>query len=97
MISWRPWQWHGTSLANYSPYSTDPGYKQYGISFVTPPRLASIYQKYRQTFEALRAKAPDVAFGKLWTAADEAALEAEIELLRTLADGVEEDGEVEEV
>ncbi|KAI0687881.1 hypothetical protein C8T65DRAFT_523062, partial [Cerioporus squamosus] len=24
LISWRPWQWHGTSLADYSPYAADP-------------------------------------------------------------------------
>ncbi|RPD56393.1 hypothetical protein L227DRAFT_508427, partial [Lentinus tigrinus ALCF2SS1-6] len=90
LISWRPSQWHGTGLADYSPYTDDPDYKQYGISFVTPPRLAGVYKKYGQAFNALHVKTPQVAFGKLWTAADEAAFEAETELLQALADGVEE-------
>ncbi len=34
---------------------------------------------------------PSVPFSKLWTEADEAAAEAEAELLETLADGMEDD------
>ncbi|KAI1784793.1 hypothetical protein LXA43DRAFT_1100986 [Ganoderma leucocontextum] len=91
LISWRPADIHGTSLANYSPYESSPAFQQLGIAFVTPPRLNKVYQRYKESLPLHDTHAEPILFGKHWTGEDEAADAAAQEFIADMVAGIVED------
>ena len=90
MIAWPPWLWHGTSLPDFHPSERYPDYQQLGMAFVTPPRLATVFEKHAEAFKAARNDQP---FGKVETAEDIAARVAEQAFLDEIASEIREDME----
>ncbi len=58
LIAWQPWHWHGTSLGDWDPEDPYPDFQQLGIAFVTPPRLAKVYEGYAEAFKHLWVETP---------------------------------------
>ncbi|XP_006454211.1 hypothetical protein AGABI2DRAFT_61502 [Agaricus bisporus var. bisporus H97] len=56
LIVWQPRHYHGTSLQRLDPYNKDPSLLQRGISFVTSPRLPTIWKRYREEVEKIRVE-----------------------------------------
>jgi hypothetical protein len=46
LVIWRPEDWHGTSLQDFSPSSEVPEFTQRGVAIVTPTRLKGVWDKY---------------------------------------------------
>lgn len=86
----RPSDIHGTGLANYSPSDSSPGFQQLGITFVTPPRLSAVYQRYADALPPLDPQAAPVSFRKCWAEEDEVA-ESAAEFFVEMVRGIIED------
>ncbi|KAJ3560557.1 hypothetical protein NP233_g10760 [Leucocoprinus birnbaumii] len=52
MIAWQPRHLHGTSLPNFSPSDPTPWYIHQGISFVSSPRIISVWTAYMRKIPA---------------------------------------------
>ena len=91
LILWHPGDVYGTSLANYFPRDSSPAFQQLGITFVTPPRLSTLYQRYVDTLPPRDPQAEPVSFSKRWTEEDAAAEAAAEVFIEEMVKGIIED------
>lgn len=47
LVIWRPADWHGTSLQDFSPFSRDPEFTSRGVAIVTSSRLKGVWGRYQ--------------------------------------------------
>ncbi|KAH9890443.1 hypothetical protein C8Q73DRAFT_667332 [Cubamyces lactineus] len=104
LIAWRPKDFHGTSLAAFSPYTVlapedphpsgpSPPYAQSGVCLTASQRMGNIKARYLRSFKAKQAQGARVGntrFRKRWTAEDEAAEEAAKEFVEQMVAGIME-------
>ena len=61
LVIWRPADWHGTSLQDFSPFSEVPKFTSRGVAIVTPSHLKGVWERYQAGQMTLEEVEADLA------------------------------------